>query len=230
MNPLLEYAHGLLVLLLLAGAGLLDVRSREIPPLYWVIAGLAALPVAVYVYAERYSLHLVLSHMLISSSVALFMFVLYKRCIIGGADVLAVVFLTICSPVIPNSMIPAPLLAVSYSILPAIAYHVYSARLVCSSLSCFFKLSFDIPAGRLMSDPRLRWWIVESDDEIACAEIDAPEAASIASDGDPTVVLSATPGHPYVAHIAVGYALALLIGDLPIVAALELIFNLESIA
>ncbi|MEM1873385.1 MAG: hypothetical protein QXS85_01595 [Acidilobaceae archaeon] len=196
----------------------MDVKAREVPPLYWALAIAIATPITLYSYTIlNIGLAVIAVNVLLSLSLTLLVYVLYRECVMGGADVLALLFLSLSSPVFPDSFMPGPFLAVLYAVVPVLVYHIYSVRLVCRDIRCLLRLEFEIPAWRLMEDSRLRWWIVLSGSEEYCeVEEDAPQAAARISGGNPNAILRATPGHPYIAHLAVGYTMACIIGDYPL--------------
>ena len=200
------------VLAVLAYAGFLDVRLREIPPGYWFIAIVVGLPITLAVNIG--DLRVLLLYQLLSLIVVVPSYVMYRACMLGGADVLAFLTVAVLAPLAPGGIIPLLYLAVLYATIPAIAYHVYSASLACKGLSlrCMLNVKFKVKAKAIVEDPRFKWWLVEARGECNVEE-DPRVLALKVSRGDLEAHVIASPGHPYVAHLAIGYLIALIIGD-----------------
>lgn len=199
----------LLVLLVMMIAAIQDVRKREVEPVLWLVA----IPLGAAITLSQMSQERVI-YLLFSLLPAAVSFVLYKRCMIGGADVLALLFIAIAAPWDRDLLVPPVYMIVLYSIVPSLAYQLYSNLLVCGgSASCLLSQSHEVEAGRLLRDQRLRWWIPEGE---ACSEEDPREVIARLSDGDESRRIKVMPGHPYVAHLAIGALLTLIFGDLPL--------------
>jgi len=213
---LIEWLPPVYTLLVLGYAALLDVKSREVPPVYWALAIAVGLPISLAAY--RGELAYTLVYHLSSLAVVLLAYAMYRLCLIGGADVLAFLTLSILAPRLPGSLVPALYLAILYSAIPGLAYHVYSAILACGGLrlGCIVRHKFSVKARLIVEDPRFRWWLVEGGGGCSI-EGDPRQLALRASGGDLESYITASPGHPYIAHLAVGYALALLVGDEPLI-------------
>ncbi|MEM4893364.1 MAG: prepilin peptidase [Acidilobaceae archaeon] len=206
----------------------MDLRSRETPPFLWALATIISMPLAFYSYRTlSLSFVQIVISIMLSLSVTLVVYVLYKKCMMGGADVLALLFLSLCSPVLPDSIVPAPFLTIIYASIPGFIYHVYSVKLVCKDLSCFLKHRFEVPAKRLAEDPRLRWWMIVDGESSCVIDVDTPTLAASLARENPERLVKATPGHPYVTHLAIGYAIACAIKDFPILALLVTIQSLS---
>jgi Flp pilus assembly protein protease CpaA len=222
---LLEWTPAVYTLLVLAIAGALDVRSREIPPWYWLVAVAVGLPITVAVY--RGDLGVLIAYQVLSLVVVIPSYIMYRYCMLGGADVLAFLVIAILSPVRPGSIIPLLYLAVLYAVAPAIAYHLYSAWIACNGfkVGCMSRMKFKVKVRTIVEDPRFKWWLVDVKGE--CSVEGDPRALALkAGQGDLDAYIDATPGHPYVAHLAIGYLVAIAIGDKPI---LELVTALAKL-
>jgi len=204
------------MLAVMAYAGFLDVRSREIPPRYWFVVLVLGLPITII--ANGGDLRILLLYQLLSLIVVIPSYLMYRACMLGGADVLAFLTIAILTPLAPGSIIPLLYLAVLYATIPAIAYHLYSASLACKGLSprCMFKFKFMIKVRSILEDPRFKWWLVEV--KGGCNIEEDPRMLALkAGQGDPEAYVVASPGHPYVAHLTIGYLLAMVIGDKPVI-------------
>lgn len=209
----IPHAYNLVILGL---AGLLDVRSREVDPRFWLLAIALGLPVTLWVNVEN--LRVLVVYQLLSLVVVIVAYAMYRTCMIGGADVLAFLTITLIAPLIPGSLVPTLYLAILYATIPGVAYQLYSAYLACGGLKlgCMMRFRFKVKARLIVEDPRFRWWLVEGGGECSI-EGDPKQLAVKASGGNLESYITASPGHPYVAHLAVGYAIALILGDKPIV-------------
>ncbi|MDM7274581.1 MAG: hypothetical protein P3X22_000425 [Thermoprotei archaeon] len=204
-------------MVVLGYAALLDVRFREVTPRYWVLAGVPGALVSVPIYVLGYDFRVLAVYYLASIIVVAVVYVMYRFCMMGGADVLALALISVLAPIRPGSFMPFIYLAVLYSVIPGLAYQVYSGFKVCGSLDfkCAARLKYRVKAGRLLGDEGFKWWLVDVEGGCSIDE-DLRSAVAKASKGDPEAYVVASPGHPYVAHLAIGYAIALVLGDLPI--------------
>ncbi|MEN3000124.1 MAG: A24 family peptidase [Acidilobaceae archaeon] len=206
------------VTLVMIFAGISDIRTREVDPRLWLLAGIPGAPLALLTAVSEpfmYFLSLLLSLLVVAAA-----YVLYRLCIIGGGDVLAMLFIAVISPI--GTIIPSLFLAVLYSSVPSVLAQVYYNYRFCRSLklSCLMAGSHEVEARRLLEDPALRWWGVR---EEFCSEEDPHDIIMRISGGDLSAKVRASPGHPYVAHLAVGLLLTLLIRDMPILMWLEIL-------
>ncbi|MCX8165565.1 MAG: A24 family peptidase [Acidilobaceae archaeon] len=199
------------VTLVMLYAGISDIRTREVDPRLWLAASIPGAPLALLT-ALSDSLTYILS-MLLSLLVVAVAYVLYRFCIMGGADVLAMLFVAVMSPV--GTIFPSLYLAVIYSAAPSVLAQVYYNYRFCRSLSlgCIFATSHEVEVKRLLEDPALRWWGVSGE---SCREEDPREILMRVSGGDLAAKVRVSPGHPYIAYLAIGLLLVLLIGDMPI--------------
>ncbi len=221
----LSWLPAVYTLVVLVLAGFLDVRSREVPPRYWLVAIAVGLPVTIVVNSG--DLGTLIAYQLLSLVVVVPSYLMYRACMLGGADVLAFLAIALLAPLRHGSLIPLLYLAVLYATIPAIAYHVYSATIACNGFNvrCVARMKFKVKARHIAEDPRFKWWLVDVKGE--CAIEGDPRALALkASQGDLEAYVTATPGHPYVAHLAVGYLIALAIGDKPILELALLLFKL----
>lgn len=198
--------------LVMGYAAIEDVKRREVDTKVWILATLAGAPfsaLAALADVWKHMLFLLSSLLLVTLAYAL-----YRLCLIGGADVLAMAFIALIAPA-GHLLLPPLFLAVLYSPLSVLAYQLYSNYLFCGSLEprCLLAFSHKVEARRLIEDPRLRWWVVSGE---ACKEESQEDIVLRASGGELSLQLEASPGHPYVAHLAVGMIATLLLGDLPI--------------
>ncbi|NPA85680.1 MAG: hypothetical protein GXO07_06760 [Crenarchaeota archaeon] len=125
MNELLiadAYRVGVALLTLLY-ASYLDLKTREIPPKLWLIASLLALPATLYeahYFAARGALGYVVAVVVSSAIIIGILAFMSWKGLIGGADVLALAFLTVSVPWYPFSFglrafVPVPLLTLFYA-------------------------------------------------------------------------------------------------------------------
>lgn len=199
----------LIALVTLIVAAIQDIKKREVSPTIWLVAT----PVAAALTLIDTNI-LELAYLLASLLPAFVAFVLYRLCMIGGADVIALLFLAVAVPQGDGLLLPPTYLTITYSLLPAVAYQLYSNSLICrGGVACMLSQSHEVEVERLMNDERFRWWIPEGE---ACSEEDPREIIARAAGGDGGKLVRVSPGHPYVAHLAVGYILTILIGDLPL--------------
>ncbi len=213
----MEWVPAVYALAVLGYAALLDVRFREVPPRYWVLTGVPGALISVPIHLLSYDFKVLAVYYLASIIVVAIVYVMYRFCMIGGADVLALTLISVLAPIRPGSFIPFIYLVILYSAMPALAYQAYSGFKICGSLDikCVARLKYRVKAGKLLGGEEFKWWLVDVEDGCSIDE-DLKSAIAKASKGDPEAYILASPGHPYVAHLAIGYAIALALGDLPV--------------
>jgi len=78
-----------------------------------------------------------------------------------------------------------------------------------------FRFKFKIKARWVIEDPRFKWWLV--DIKGGCSIEEDPRTLALkVSQGDLEAYIIASPGHPYIAHLTIGYLIAIVIGDKPL--------------
>lgn len=212
---MIEWAPVVYTLLILLYAALLDVKSREIPPRYWLLVVPLGLPLTLIAYRD--SITVLLVYQALSLAVIAVTYVMYRACMIGGADVLAFLAIAILAPRLPDGIIPSLYLSILYASIPGFAYQLYSAILACQGfkIPCVLGLKFKVKARLILEDQRFKWWLVESRGDCSI-ESDPRELALKASNGNLEAYIVASPGHPYIAHLTIGYMLSMILGDKPL--------------
>lgn len=213
----LQVAYVGLVLLI---AGVLDAVYREVEPLYWYIATKAGILVSIAVAGYGASLYgggyyyLLLVYTLLSLIPVAVVGVLYKLCMIGGADVGAIAFIALSMPVVEWSLLPPVYLILLYTLVPLIAYNIYVSLRHCRGLRAgCLKGSIDVDRDSLLSSKEYRWWMPEVE---GCSIEGYKDELVFRYHGGSSGTVKASPGNPYVAFIAIAYLIFLLLGDYPI--------------
>ncbi|ABU82581.1 A24 family peptidase C-terminal domain-containing protein [Ignicoccus hospitalis] len=125
---LLDVYRTALALVVLSYASYLDWKTREIPPKLWATAALLALPASLYEAVTLSSAGLgdyVVFSFLSGAIIILVLALLMLRNMMGGADVLAFLFITVDMPWYPfalggpRALLPVPLLTLLYSTILA---------------------------------------------------------------------------------------------------------------
>lgn len=219
----MEVAAPLFAAIVMTVAGLLDLLYREMEPLYWFYATL----IGGLLYLSEY--HWLLARAdLILVGLALvpvgLMLALYMAGVMGGADVMAMLFLSLAYPLAPDALLPIPVLTILYASIPSLAHRVWMASRVCGKPRCLLAGKVRVEAWRLLRDPRLRWWLV-SDKRLGGLDVGAEIWEVVAKLG-PKELVEVSPGLPYVAHLAVGFITALILGDRPVLWALRVLMGL----
>ncbi len=202
------------IIVVMVVAGLLDLLYREIEPLYWVYLTLAG--AILYLKEAGHILEeLSLVHMALAILPVLVVAVLYMAGAIGGADLLALVFLAASSPYLPGNILPVTVQAVIYASIPSLIHRIFMAWRACG-VSCIVSGRVRVEGWRLLRDPRFRWWLV-SDRRLGRPAMDLENWEAVARLGGGEAVVEASPGLPYTAHLAIGTLIASLVGDEPII-------------
>ena len=113
----------LLASITLLYASYLDVKTREIPPKLWLVSSMLAIPATIYeayVFATHGFLDYVILSIVSSAVIVAALAAMMMKSLIGGADVLALAFLTVDMPWYPFSLgakafVPIPLLTLFYA-------------------------------------------------------------------------------------------------------------------
>ncbi|MFN4046296.1 MAG: prepilin peptidase, partial [Acidilobaceae archaeon] len=157
----LEWVPAVYVLAALSYAALLDFRFREVPPRYWVLVGVPGALVSIPINVLGYDFKVLAVYYLVSLIVVAVVYFMYRFCMMGGADVLALALISVLTPIRPGSFMPLIYLTILYSVIPALAYQVYSGFKACGSLDfkCAARLKYRVKAGRLLSDEGFKWWL-----------------------------------------------------------------------
>jgi hypothetical protein len=214
------------VLAVMSVAGYSDALKREVEPLLWLASsklGLSLGALCMAGHVAQLGLPLFAAVYALSFAPAAVVYVLYRLGYMGGADFLALAFMAATLPLIEGTVVPAPMLAVIYSVAPTLAHRVLVGVMVCgwSRASCLVSLRVSVEAREIVYSRRSLWWIVV-DERLGGRMLLEPHEAAVRVVGrrlDERV--EATPGMPYVAHLAVGLALALALGDGPVIALLS---------
>ena len=202
------------IIVVMTVAGVLDLLYREIEPLYWVYSTLVG--AVLYLKEAGHLLEeLSLIHMILAILPVLVVAALYMAGAIGGADLLALVFLAASSPYLPGDILPVTVQAVIYASIPSLIHRIIMAWRGCGRASCLLSGRVRVEGWRLLRDPRFRWWLV-SDRRLGKPAIDLENWEAVARLGGGEAVVEASPGLPYTAHLAVGTVAASLLGDEPI--------------
>ncbi len=190
------------VLSALAIAGLSDVKSRDIDPIFWMIT----IPLATGVYAyscgpQTTSLGTLLPPLLaIAYMPAIVSFILYKLGLLGGADVWALTLIASGFPLHPALPIPSTLATVIIGSMTMMLHRAASVARVCG-IGCIIKARIRVDAGRIISDPRMRFWIVDSGEGV---DVSQEPWEIVARNWGSKRLVKASPGLPYIAHLALG--------------------------
>ncbi|MEB3780201.1 MAG: hypothetical protein GSR85_08225 [Desulfurococcales archaeon] len=200
-------------------AGISDLRGREVEPLIWPILAKPGVALLAYCIASGYvSIDLVT--MILAFIPALVVGALFYLGWMGGADLAALLFLAVVLPRAPGDVLPFPLLVVIYTAIPSFVHRLIIGLRNCpSSLSrCMLSSRLKVKARDLLYNEEFKWWIV-TDKRAGSLDVAAePHEAvvSIVGEGLEEEV-EATPGLPYVFHLAVAAWIAALLGDKPFI-------------
>lgn len=195
----------------LAVAGLSDLRHREVEPLLWAIALPAAPGAAAYgLYSRGFPSDLSILLLLASLAPAGASIILYKLCLIGGADAAALVFVGLAGLGLPTwEILPPGLIATLYSIPAAILILALEAVGAGCLLNCR-------AAPDEVARSHRRMWLVfplDTGSVDGCSlAVDPPTAASQGGRGRVAI--------PLVAALSLGGLAAAVIGDTPIISLL----------
>ena len=199
----------IVVLTALAIAGLSDVKSRDIDPVFWMIS----IPLATGVYAyscgpQTVSLgSLLLPLLAIAYMPAIVSLVLYKLGLLGGADVWALTLIAAGFPLHPALPIPSTLAAVIIGSVTMMMHRAASVARVCG-IRCVIKARVRVDSGRIISDPRMRFWIVDAGEGI---DVSQEPWEIVARNWSSKRLVKASPGLPYIAHLALGLGVYIII-------------------
>ncbi len=238
-KPLLEpdwcTASTLYVVSVMSIAGYEDALKREVEPLLWLSSSKLGLSLGALCMASHVdSLGPTLFAMVyaLSFAPALTVYVLYRLGYMGGADFLALAFMAALLPLLKGSIVPAPMLAVIYSLPSMLAHRLVVGAMICSPdrrwgyLACLASLRVSLRARDVVYSRRSLWWIIDDERLGEHRIFMEPHEAAVRVVGrrlDDRV--RATPGMPYVTHLAVGLALAVVLGDRPILALLSILLS-----
>ncbi len=190
-------------------AGLSDLRHREVEPLLWAVALPAAPGLAAYGLYSR-GLTLEEAALLAGASLvpAVAAALLYRLCMLGGADAAALAFAGLAGLGLPSwSIIPPGILAVLYSIPAAAALLASEAVLA----GCFSRCRAS--AVEVARSHRRMWLVFPSPASEGCGLAgDPPTLASQGGTGRVAI--------PLVAALALGGIAAAVLGDGPILSLL----------
>jgi len=217
LNELLKLIPLLYATIALAYTGFLDFKSREVDPKLWLIFLVPGIPISILFNYYLGDTILSLLSLTLSIPIVALTYIMYRLCMIGGADVLALAFISIIAPYTPGSILPTLYATILYSITPALFYQLYSNMKVCrvTSIKCMLSLKHSIEAERLLKDPSFKWWLIDYSGGCSIDE-DKETIIAKASGGNLKTILQASPGHPYVAHLSIGLILAIILRDYPI--------------
>ncbi len=193
-----------IVLGILLLAGIVDIKSRDIDPIVWMVG--VPLAAGLYVYTCGSMLEglgpLLLPLLALAYVPAVVSLALYKLGLIGGADVWALTLLAAGFPFHPQLPVPSSLAAVIVGNMTMMVHRIIVVRRVCG-IKCIMKARVRIEAERILSDPRMAFWIVSTDKGMDVSQEPWEVVARQGISGRNKV--AATPGLPYVAHIALGF-------------------------
>ncbi|MCE4600366.1 MAG: hypothetical protein F7C38_02215 [Desulfurococcales archaeon] len=204
----IEVVNSALTLAVFTIAGIMDYIYREVDPELWLIPapilgvlGLASImnkPQGPWSYLYLYAMN---------GLMVLFVGLMYKIDLIGGADLAAVSFLAIALPAVPNSIFPSVLLSITYSIPFVVAYLAIQLYRACG-VRCLARGRVRVKGSYLVE--HLHWWIpsgsrIEGDPHEIIARLNAWDKE-----------IEATPLLPLVTLLWLGLSAALLFGDGPV--------------
>ena len=207
-----------------------DAVKREVEPLLWLSAsklGLSLALLCIREYVSYLGLGLFLAVYMLAFSPALFVLLLYRLGYMGGADFLALLFMAITFPLRSGDLIPMPMLAVVYSAVPSLTHRVLLGLRVCKrhgyGVSCLVSLRLRVEARELVYSSKKSWWLVTDRRLEGQAMLMEPHEAAVRVAGSRLEDrIEATPGLPYVTHLALGLVMAAILGDDPIVSLLSI--------
>ena len=192
----------IVVLAALAIAGLSDVKSRDIDPVFWMIS--IPLATGVYTYScgpQTVSLgSLLLPLLAIAYVPAIVSLILYKLGLLGGADVWALTLIAAGFPLHPALPVPSTLAAVIIGSVTMMLHRAASVARVCG-VKCIVKPRIRVDAERVIGDSRMRFWILDAGDGV---DVSQEPWEIVARNWGSKRVVKASPGLPYVAHLALG--------------------------
>lgn len=219
------YALGVLI-----AASYTDWRYREVEPLYWYVTAKIGVPLGILALIEYHGvLDLkALLPLIIANLVGILVIAgMYAVGLMGGADLAAVAFVALSSPIagLTGSKAPAALLGVLYaSVLQAsalpVAICMYNKLRGTSpgGVRCFFAVKE--PASKAITR---RWWFPVSERGLPSFAIDSwPHeelAAKLELEGPDTSV-QVSPGIPFLIFYAIGFLIVVIIGQKPLEALL----------
>lgn len=207
MSPeydLVGLAATLYLTLAFAGASVMDLRHREIEPLYWIALFPAAPALAVAGLAERdFSLATSILLTLVSLLPGIIAMVLYRLCMLGGADAAALLLLGLAGLGLDSWMIlPPSLTAVAYAAPAAIVIAIARA----AEARCLFSCRVT-PEEAVRSHSRM--WLIPSVGSGGCGV--GSDISSLAGSGG-----EARLDIPLVAALGLGVLASIILGDEPL--------------
>ncbi len=196
-------------IMVLGLAGLSDLRHREVEPLLWAVALPAAPGLAAYgLYSKGLPMETAVLLAAASLAPSIAAALLYRLCMLGGADAAALAFAGLAGLGLPNwSFIPPGILAVLYSI-PAAAALLASEALLAGCLAGCMASAAEVARSHR------RMWLV----------FPHPASEDCGLSGDPPTLASqgerGRVAIPLVAALALGGLAAAVLGDGPILSLL----------
>lgn len=210
-HDLVGLAAMLYLALTFTGASVMDLRHREIEPLYWVALFPAAPALAVAGLAER---DLSLAASLLLALVSLFpgmvALVLYRLCMLGGADAAALLLLGLAGLGLDSwSLLPPSVTAIIYTAPAAALIAVARAVEARCPLSCRVT-----PKEAIRSHSRM--WLIPSVGSDGCGI--GSDVSSLSVEGG-----EAKLDIPLVAALGLGVLASIILGDEPLLRLLGLV-------
>ncbi len=241
MKAYLGLVRDIYVLAVILVASYWDLKKREIEPVYWLYASaISVLLSFLGLQVEGITLNYLYVYLVLSGIAIALLGTLYMVGYMGGADLYALVFITLSMPVplFASSLIPVPLLTVLYSALSSIAvpfyfcFHnlthnygvlrrsTYKRKLVLCFLGTPQTVrdyirgkGFWFPLTVPGEEESVRYTFdIEEEPEEHRAKLKSMVDKGLVSENDYVWV---TMGLPYVVFILIGYVLSIIIGDYP---------------
>ena len=200
-DPCIGLSHIYTALILLV-AGVSDALYREVEPPLWYVASKGGFILASIdaIHVKGLALESYAALIAVSIAPAAAAYILYRLCLLGGSDYLALGFIALSSP-LPAASIPIPpALASLVAAAPLIAlYYTWKLWYACG-LACLRRGYARVKPSQAVYVGFYRWWIPRSrgGGEGCSIEDDPLEAARGKS-------FEATPGIPMVSLVAAGY-------------------------
>lgn len=188
----------------------MDYLYREVDPELWIIPAPAGLALGLVSVARNFPGPLWLPY-LFNAFIILVFYLLHRLDLLGGADLAAVIFVSLSLPVLKDSIMPTVVLVTLYSAPFILGYYLLELGVRCG-LTCVKRFRVKAKGSELVS--RYRWWYpsswrIEGDPHEVIARMNAWDR-----------MVEASPLLPLVTALSLGLITSIILGDTPIIALL----------
>jgi len=219
---LLREIKEMYVVAILSVTSYLDVTRREVSPLLWYFSSKLILPLTLYeVYelTKLYGIELLKLPLILNALIIGMYLVLYVLGLFGGADLGAISFMALATPLLSTSRGFVP--------VPFFAGYLGSLFQLLFLISYTLILNLRSPEGyrgpkalfrvrmKVKELQRRRWWFVTEGKGLRGFSIEAwphYEAAVIAGSRGEKAITEASPGMPHIPFLLIGYLITLALG------------------